>query len=678
MQLYEDNVQDLYGNARPGVSVLVEYEGSPATIYSDNGVTPKANPLTTGAGGSFSFYAANGVYTLTAGEISETVTLFDSTELATAGGAALIGNAPAGSIAAETVQDAINELDTEKTAAADLAASGGSALVGFVADGTGAVLRTLQAKQRDIVSVDDFGAIGDGDTHPLSERYASLAAAQEDYPHAAALTDEIDWCALMAGIEALYLAKGGDLHAPDLYVVHAPVVVPQRVTLVGSNPGFANQYVTDHAAPKKSAIFVRAGSNCDALVFRCRLTNNAGTLEETTLGGRNVDARHFGGARSLCVWGNRSANQSPEVADLNTAGRGIVVQGSRYVTLENVTAMFCAEDGVFAESYDYGTGSIPTNNLMWCGVSSHSNAGNGFNLTAADCSLTQLQAGFNAVNGGLFALANSIVSASYSWNNWLNGFLWQGGGIVGSSSMSGCRAYDNSSNGFKIDTAGQVNLIGCQTLNNGRTTNGAPTPADAERSNFHVTSSAQGAILSGCQSISSGTYSQYGFYIDNSVYTAMVDNCRASGAVLENYHVADMTKLMVHYESGSTLTPKHPGFVSSGDIDMGGNAMAGVGTFRFKQWSTITSITSNTIPVTTNSLLVLNCTGAQTVNDISWSGVGVPMVILRNVSADAVTFVHNAGKLRCANAANVVLAINESVTFLWVSGTAWQQIGAAA
>jgi hypothetical protein len=131
MQNYTDHVQDQYGNAISGASVLISQNGSPATIYSDNGVTPKANPLTTGAGGSFSFYAANGVYTLTAGEISETVTLFDSTELATAGGAALIGNAPAGSIAAETVQDAINELDTEKTAAADLAASGGAALVGY-------------------------------------------------------------------------------------------------------------------------------------------------------------------------------------------------------------------------------------------------------------------------------------------------------------------------------------------------------------------------------------------------------------------------------------------------------------------------------------------------------------------------------------------------------------------
>jgi hypothetical protein len=139
MQLYEDNVQDLYGNARPGVSVLVEYEGSPATIYSDNGVTPKANPLTTGAGGSFSFYAANGVYTLTAGEISETVTLFDSTELATAGGAALVG------------------FSHDETYSAG----------------------TLGAKAQDSVSVKDapYNAVGDGVTDDTAAIQAAVTAA---------------------------------------------------------------------------------------------------------------------------------------------------------------------------------------------------------------------------------------------------------------------------------------------------------------------------------------------------------------------------------------------------------------------------------------------------------------------------------------------------------------------
>ncbi len=47
---------------------------------------------------------------------------------------------------------------------AQLAASGGSALVGFIQAGTGAVTRTAQAKMRDVVSVKDFGAVGDGVT----------------------------------------------------------------------------------------------------------------------------------------------------------------------------------------------------------------------------------------------------------------------------------------------------------------------------------------------------------------------------------------------------------------------------------------------------------------------------------------------------------------------------------
>ncbi len=45
-----------------------------------------------------------------------------------------------------------------------LASSAGSALVGFLQDGTGAVARTVQDKLREVVSVKDFGAVGDGVT----------------------------------------------------------------------------------------------------------------------------------------------------------------------------------------------------------------------------------------------------------------------------------------------------------------------------------------------------------------------------------------------------------------------------------------------------------------------------------------------------------------------------------
>jgi hypothetical protein len=53
----------------------------------------------------------------------------------------------------------------------------------------------------EVINVRDFGAIGDGKSHPLSERYHSLAEAQAVYPHATSLTNEIDWAAILAAQE---------------------------------------------------------------------------------------------------------------------------------------------------------------------------------------------------------------------------------------------------------------------------------------------------------------------------------------------------------------------------------------------------------------------------------------------------------------------------------------------
>jgi hypothetical protein len=67
MQKYSDLVL----NARNGtplraasVTVKTYPGGALATIYSDNGVTPAANPLTSDANGRYAFYAADGRYTL--------------------------------------------------------------------------------------------------------------------------------------------------------------------------------------------------------------------------------------------------------------------------------------------------------------------------------------------------------------------------------------------------------------------------------------------------------------------------------------------------------------------------------------------------------------------------------------------------------------------------------------
>ena len=64
MMKYINSVADSTGAPVAGALVQVNLNGSPATIYSDNGVTPAANPLTTDTNGAFSFYAADGRYQL--------------------------------------------------------------------------------------------------------------------------------------------------------------------------------------------------------------------------------------------------------------------------------------------------------------------------------------------------------------------------------------------------------------------------------------------------------------------------------------------------------------------------------------------------------------------------------------------------------------------------------------
>jgi hypothetical protein len=70
------------------------------------------------------------------------------------------------------------------------------------ADATIWAVAGLPLGSGDALSLQEYGYIGDGASHPASSRFASLAAAQAVYPSCVSLTDEIDGLALQTALNS--------------------------------------------------------------------------------------------------------------------------------------------------------------------------------------------------------------------------------------------------------------------------------------------------------------------------------------------------------------------------------------------------------------------------------------------------------------------------------------------
>ncbi len=88
------------------------------------------------------------------------------------------------------------------------------------------------------LSAKDFGAVGDGYRHPLSERFTSLEEARRIYPFAASLDQTLDW----AGIQAAVNAVEGRIHRrvrvpAGHFVISNSIRLPNIIDFFGDGPG---------------------------------------------------------------------------------------------------------------------------------------------------------------------------------------------------------------------------------------------------------------------------------------------------------------------------------------------------------------------------------------------------------------------------------------------------------
>lgn len=212
----------------------------------------------------------------------------------------------------------------------------------FLQAGLGARSRSPQDKMRDVFSVKDFGAIGDGASHPLSQRYPTLALAQVDYPHASLLTDEIDWAAAQAAVNYAKAVGGGCIDFP-----RAHYVFNRRLAV--------NGYVGD------------AGIELRGNRSKLRMTANDVAILLNPAGVDSNDAaseyRQNSELHGFAIYGPGKANTASVGVQIqqgaNVHVRDCHINGF-YRGLHGYGALICSFARLLIQHCEYGTDLLPT------------------------------------------------------------------------------------------------------------------------------------------------------------------------------------------------------------------------------------------------------------------------------------------------------------------------------
>lgn len=247
--------------------------------------------------------------------------------------------------------------------------------------------------------VRDFGAVGDGASHPLSEFFPTLAAAQATYRQATALANEIDWCATVAAMTEASTHAGGVVRVPaGRYRLHASLIVPAGVILEGDG----GAYATSGGTPWSGGV--------SELIFNAGVTGVVFTAGTVKTGARDLYLRAY------------------------TTGSGARADGVRIqakVILDNVTVWAFTRDGVHVDTSAGGN----ANNCEFRSVWAAQCGRDGFHVEGADSNamtFLKCDATANARYGFYDGSLNNVYIAPHMDSNAGGAFRIAAGSAAGS------------------------------------------------------------------------------------------------------------------------------------------------------------------------------------------------------------------------------------------------------
>lgn len=191
-----------------------------------------------------------------------------------------------------------------------------------------------------VFNVKDFGAFGDGASHPLSGVYGTLAAAQVLYPHATALTNEFDWAACQLAFNLATVLGGKVYSPPGTYKHDQGLVGKKSVAWCGAGIG-ATTIIYSGAGQGFTATGTGSENWFSGIYDLTLKTPGTVPAYPATYGIRLTDANDFNIHRvQLTRWGTAGVllegivnltNVSIACCDIHENQGGVIMQGNNAV-----------------------------------------------------------------------------------------------------------------------------------------------------------------------------------------------------------------------------------------------------------------------------------------------------------------------------------------------------------